>query len=899
MAVLPLAIWAYDVLIDGIYYNLSGAGATVTNENGYGAQTTYTGSVTIPSEITVDGTTYSVTGIDPDAFYQGSEVTSVDIPNRVTSIGARAFRGCTGLTSIEIPSSVTSIGRYAFEDCSSLTNIGVEGGNSIYDSRDNCNAIVETESNTLIVGCKTTVIPSSVTSIGDYAFSGCTGLTSVEIPNSVTSIGSSAFIRCSNLTSIAVESGNSKYDSRDNCNAIIETESNTLIVGCKTTVIPSSVTSIGDYAFDGCAGLTSVEIPSSVTSIGSVAFSGCTGLTSVEIPSSVTSIGSGAFSGCDNLTKVTINSNDIVSATYTYFKNLENVFGPQISELVLGSEVERIGNYAISMFTNLTTVEIPSSVTSIGSSAFYRCTGLTSVEIPSSVTNIGSSAFGRCSNLTSIAVESGNSKYDSRDNCNAIIETESNTLIIGCKTTVIPSSVTNIGNDAFYGCTGLTSVEIPSSVTSIGNYAFRGCDNLTKVIINSDTIVSATYTSSSNLGNVFGSQVSEYVLGSEVKGIGSFAFYGCTGLTSVTILDGVMSIGSFAFRGCTGLTSVEIPSSVTSIGICAFYGCTGLTSVTILDGVTSIGSSAFSGCTGLTSVEIPSSVTSIGSSAFANCDSISRVNITDMTAWMRIKFMDNRSNPTWFAKSLYLNGEEVTDVVVPEEITEIGDYVFKQVETLKTIKMHNGITSIGTCAFQGCFNLQSFDLPTSLETIGNNAFQQCISLDKPIDLSKTKVDSIADIAFYMCYKLPAVTLPANLKYLGERSFGTDTCLVSVTSLVEDPSTILPAKYTRLPFHCFDTVGYVVDNQTIYHNATLYVPKGTSEAYRNSVAFANFENIVETDLSSINDFAITDDIGTQGTVSWFTLKGQRVNAPTKGLYIRRSASEPMGRKVFVK
>ena len=334
---------------------------------------------------------------------------------------------------------------------------------------------------------KTVVIKDGVTSIGNFAFSYCTGLTSIEIPNSVTSIGSRAFDGCTGLTSVT---------------------------------IPNSVTSIGYGAFDGCSGLTSIEIPNSVTSIGSRAFDGCTGLTSVTIPNSVTSIGYGAFDGCSGLTSIEI-----------------------------PNSVTSIGDWAFYNCSSLTTIEIPNSVTSIGREAFYYCNRLTSIEIPNSVTSIADGAFDGCSALTSISVENGNPKYDTRDNCNAIIETSSNTLIAGCKTSIIPNSVTSIGDFAFYFCTGLTSIEIPNSVTSIGTYAFSSC----------------------------------------------------SGLTSVTIGNSVTSIGDYAFQWCSGLTSIEIPNSVTSIGVGAFNGCTGLASVTVeLESPLTIGNSTFSNCANAT-----------------------------------------------------------------------------------------------------------------------------------------------------------------------------------------------------------------------------------------------------------------------------------------------------------
>ena len=367
---LPALATARDFEVDGIYYNINGNEATVTSKGDYYDMyfVGYLGAVVIPPTVTYNGTTYPVTSIDEIAFYC-----------------------CEGLTSIDIPSSITKIGDFAFGNCPALTSIVVESGNPRYDSRNNCNAIIETADNTLIAGCKNTMIPNSVTSIGERAFEGCHGLTSIVIPNSVTAIGNKAFYSCDGLTSInipnsvtaignnvfescnelsclVVESGNPIYDSRNNCNAIIETADNTLIVGCKNTIIPNSVTTIGNFAFCYCWGLTSIIIPNSVTVIGKCAFEGCIGLTSVEIGNSVTSIGRYAFYSCQGLTSI----------------------------------------------------NIPNSVTSIGNYAFFWCTGLTSIVIPNSVTSIGNEAFKNCWDLTDVycyiadlsGVSCGNELFD-------------------------------------------------------------------------------------------------------------------------------------------------------------------------------------------------------------------------------------------------------------------------------------------------------------------------------------------------------------------------------------------------------------------------------------------------------------------------------------------------------
>ncbi len=299
--------------IDDIKYTAESGALIVT---GYD-KAYFKGAANIISKLIYNGRTLDVVGIASNAFEKCGVLTSVTIPNSVTSIGNQAFVSCTSLTSVTIPNSVTSIGYYAFRDCSSLTSITIGSGvTSIgFCAFNGCSSLTSVTIPNSVTSidsyafweCSSLTsitIPNSVTSIGSYAFDGCSSLTSVTIPNSVTSIGYNAFSNCSSLTSIVVESGNTVYDSRNDCNAIIKTATNTLIGGCKNTIIPNSVTSIGSSAFHGCSGLTSITIPNSVTSIGDYAFSYCTSLTSLTIGSGVTSIGDHAFSYCQSLTDV-------------------------------------------------------------------------------------------------------------------------------------------------------------------------------------------------------------------------------------------------------------------------------------------------------------------------------------------------------------------------------------------------------------------------------------------------------------------------------------------------------------------------------------------------------------------------------------------------------------------
>ena len=427
----------------------------------------------------------------------------------VTSIGNNAFSDCSGLTSVTIPSSVTSIDYSAFSSCSGLTAVN---------------------------------IPEGVTSIGSYAFYRCSGLTAVTIPNSVTSIDSDAFYGCSGLKSVSITDLTSwcKISFGTNTSNPLNYAHHLYMDGEEVTnlTIPNSVTSIGSYAFYGCSGLTSVTIPSSVKYIGNSAFSGCSGLTSVNISENVTYIGEGAFRDCSGLTSVSIT--DLTSWCKISFgaTNTSNPLNYAHHLYMDGEEV-----------TNLT---IPNSITTITRWAFKGCSGLTSVTIPESVTSIDGSAFSDCSGLMTIQVDEGNTIYDSRDNCNAIIETSSNRLIAGCMNTTIPSSVTTIGGWAFYGCSGLTSVTIPESVTSIGG-SFSGCSGLTSVTINSNDLVSKEYSSTSNLGSIFGSQVTKYYLGEDVMSIGRSAFESCYASTIIELPDHISEIGASALGKATAV----------------------------------------------------------------------------------------------------------------------------------------------------------------------------------------------------------------------------------------------------------------------------------------------------------------------------------------------------------
>ena len=498
----------------------------------------------IPASIIHKGKTYNVECIEKEAFMTWCGIKSVIISNGVKDIQDAVFSGCANLESVSIPASIKTIGKYVFNYCIKLDSIIIDINNSVFDSRNGCNAIIRTANNTLLYACNSTIIPSSVESICSFAYTGltmkvvsfpdglkeiseyaiynCDELEKIYIPFTVEDISPKSFFLCNNVKTISIDNKNEFYDSRNNCNAIIDKHSGILIWGCSTTKIPSGLSKIGEYAFIHCEKLYTITIPEGIEHIGQSAFWGCTALKHVEIPSSLVS-----FDG------------------YSHF-------------------------------------------------AF--CTSLDSLFIPQNVNHIPSDIFSGCISLERIVVDKRNKYYDSRENCNAIVYTANNEIIAGCKKTTIVEGIKSISASSFYK-TGLTSIHIPSSIEHIDSTAFRENEYCKTITVDNNNIKFKSDNSNSIIEKHTGRMIlacSTTNILPEVTHIGGFAYVNTPRI--IILPSSIKTIGYAAFANSDLLVSIIIPSSVKTIGRFAFANCKHLLNVVLMSNNTFVDKNAFEGC---------------------------------------------------------------------------------------------------------------------------------------------------------------------------------------------------------------------------------------------------------------------------------------------------------------
>ena len=660
-----------------------------------------TASTVIPSGVSIIGN---------GAFLGNMKLKSIVIPAGVIEIEGSAFQGCSSLESIEIPPTLqkASVASFWYSGIKKATiNGNAEALNYALSHCDSLESIVYGPEATHIS------IPQE-----------CPNLKSLHIPATVRQIDN--FMSANlHLESISVDKGNLVYDSRENCNAIIETATDKLILGCSNTVIPGTVKEIRYHAFTG-GKLKELYIPASVTYIHPKIFD--------------TELEAGAEPDKnyrDDLTRITVdpanpvydsreNCNGIIiTATNTLFLACNTTFIP--------STVQAIADHAFMNLYKIKDVTIPDNVTNIGFRAFFHCNNLERISIGAGVSKIPTAAFQNCTeNLSEITVSPDNREYDSRDNCNALIETATGALLLGSSNTVVPDGVTSIAYEAFRDNKKLHSLKLPPSVKTIGDYAFEGCSNLEDINLENVT--------SKGEWAFQGCAFNSYRYAQDINGYFSFQLIGKEAVLNYINRDNVPSsqitipesftfedkeytvteIRDRVFSGFTGVESVTIPGSVRIIGTGAFYRCTELKNVKIGNGLISIQDDAFAFCSSLESIELPSTLEYIGRTAFTRSG---------------LKSLDIPESVTSIGRNITLACKDLTSITVNPNnktydsrkkcnaIIRTDDNILME-GCCKTI-IPQGITAIAPYAFAGATGLKKIDIPSSVRYIFAGAFSFC------------------------------------------------------------------------------------------------------------------------------------------------------------------------------
>ena len=849
-------------------------------------------SITIPS---------SVTAIGKWSFYDCSSLTSIELPNSTTTIDESAFQNCTSLASVTLTSNLTSIESHAFIGCSQLKDVR-------YNVLDDLATYIQTDHPEIVIGnnCNcdfkyyqnnqeitSLKIPAGITSIGKNVFQKYNGIQSLTFSPALTSISDLQF-SCdfTNLKSVYVgwqdpiaagtffgnanmsnctlyvpkgtKNTYSKADVWKNFGKIIEYNNQATITLEQPGTLPQKINDSDKNL------ITHLKIKGNINGTDLRFIREMAG---VSVTGEITD---------GELANLDLSEAKIVSGGDYYYQDS--------NDTKYYTKDDELGVCAFSKCWGLKDISLPGDLKSVGDFAFSDCSSLETINLPSGITTIGNYAFWYCENLTSLTLPSGLISIGDRafENCYSLTSLE------------FPSSLTTLGELVFAGCYELSNLTLHSNLTDVkSNYLFGGASNYNNLkdvryIIDSDL---ETYLQSNHL--IFyeikcgikyylnDQEITTLEIPSGITSIGDGVFLSNKSLTNLTLSSKVSSIGISAFYYCDNLkdvryyiyddlatyiqnghpdfyvggikyywndqeiTTLEIPTSVTSIGNNAFYGCSGLTTLNLPSNVTSIGDRAFGYCSNLTSVDLPSSITKMGDFVFFYCEKLSNVNLpSDITtistgAFGGCSSLQNINLPsgvTTIGDNAFSDCSNLTNVTLPSALASIGDYAFSGCSNLTNVILPSAFTAIGNVAFSGCSNLANVTLSSNITSIGTYAFQNCINL-KNLTISKD-VTSIKDIAFNNSYD--------------------DLELESVYVAWENPIE----------------AGSFFDRINI-SNCTLYVPQGTKEAYANADVWKDFRNIIEYDATGIAKVTNRSDVK---EISRYSLNGQRVTSPTKGVNI---------------
>ena len=738
----------------------------------------------------------SVESIGTCAFADCSSLESLTIPKGVESIGDSAFYGCDSLVNVILPNSVTNIGSYAFNRCNALSDVYIS------DLTAWCQICFEdAESNPMYyahnfflngTAISNLIIPDTVEGISSWAFCNFDSLKSITFPNSVTNIGGYAFYGCNSLTNVLIE---------------------------------GRMKEIGNSAFADCTSLINFFASNGIENVGQGAFAGCRSLNKNFLDNCIEYIGQEAFRGCDGLAD---------SEGFVIYRGVLYHYSGTRWDVIVPDTVVSIGPGAFYDNDRIYSIKIPSSVKSIGGSAFFDCGSLDMVEFADdSVISIGSYAFAWCKSLDGMIFP---------NSCASVGEN----LFRGCnnlKNVTISEGMKEIGNGMFWNCSSLKEVTIPDSILSIGALAFQYCGALERVTIGANvaSIGVSAFDYCRSLKEVYicdiakwceinfgdsqanplcyakdfylsGEKVIDLVIPDGIKNIGDYAFMSYNSLAKVVLPDSLTEIGAWAFCGCDYLADVCIGVNVTNIGERAFYS-SGIRDIKIPDCVTYIGNDAFAWCYSLTNVFFEGNAPKIVESIFDGVDPMCIIyiergstgwNVNIPGEWDGIDIDYVYRPPEWtivdgVLVDANLNG--ATEIIIPNSVTNIGDWVFSGCGSLASVIIPDHVTSIGTGAFEncwsltevmiphgvtnigdwlfsGCSSLCNITIPESVVNIGDRAFSSCSSLTRVT--IPNSVTNIGDLAFSSCWSITSITLSENLKTIGDYAFSSCSWLESIT-----------------------------------------------------------------------------------------------------------------------